>query len=169
VQNTNVISGRPVCLRICCHLLRCPLQFTVRESIEDEARKRYAFYWKLLQQQQQQQQLGGTSNGAAGSAAAASSSSSSYSVAFTAADIAHWKAVLNQQLCQHSKVYAPLLSAGQISPAAISLVAPGAFAALKEAAVAAKGIRPSQFKMPTVVASGSRQVQHLEGRRVAVD
>eukprot|EP00775_Hariotina_reticulata_P012813 gene12813-12941_t len=56
----------------------------------------------------------------------------------------------------------------EIMPATITLVEYGSFAALKEATVAAKGISPSQFKMPTVIKTNSKQMQHFENRRLPV-
>lgn len=82
------------------------------------------------------------------------------------ATLAAWAGVLNRHLAQHNTVYGQLLSVGQIGPARVWLVAPGTFRALKESAVAAKGISPSQWKTPTVVAPDSGLMAFLQQRVV---
>jgi hypothetical protein len=117
----------------------------VYESHADEGDKHYRFLWELQPQP-----------AAARSEHRASASAS--------ADAAAWARVLNAQLGLQNSVYAGLLSAGQVGPARITLVAPGSFAALKDAQVLAKGISPSQYKTPSVVQPNSWAAGFLQQR-----
>jgi hypothetical protein len=111
-------------------------EFTVYESHEDEANKHYVFCWELQQP----------------------------AASLSTHDVAAWTGVLNEQLRRHNSLYAGMAAGGQIAPAVVHLVQPNSFQALKDAAVAARRISPSQWKTPTVVAADSWYADFLRQR-----
>jgi hypothetical protein len=138
-------------------------EFTIYEDTADKDNKHYAFFWELLPS---------SSNTAPPAAAAAAAAAAAVAAPPAAAAVdqqvlSSWADVLNANLGKHNTVYAGLLAVGQVGPATIKLVAPGAFKALKDAQVAARGISPSQFKMPTVVAPDSNYAAHLHKHALA--
>jgi hypothetical protein len=166
-------------------------EFTVFEDTSDESNKHYSFLWELAASSSSSSTDNtAVTNGDAAAAAiaavslpddaaaaadvaptpaqvgaaAVSGTVSAATVAPSNEALSRWGAVLNKHLAQHNTVYAGLLAVRQAGPATISCVAPGSFKALKEVQVAAKGISPSQFKMPTVVAPGSSYARFLQER-----
>ena len=154
-------------------------EFTVYEQHDGQADKHYCFLWELLPSSTAHQhtvhsQRPPSAAAAAADAAAADDADLIAAAAAAAggpgcvspATLAAWSAALNRNLAQHNTVYGQLLSVGQVGPATIQLVTPGSFQALKESLVAAKGISPSQFKMPTVVAAVSDYAAYLRKHAV---
>jgi hypothetical protein len=153
----------------------------VYEQHDGQADKHYCFLWELLpssttQHHTTQPQPPPLAAAAAADAAAADDADVMMAAAaagapggpggVSPATLAAWSAALNRNLARHNTVYGQLLSVGQVGPATIQLVTPGSFQALKESLVAAKGISPSQFKMPTVVAADSDYAAFLRKHAV---
>lgn len=128
--------------------------FTVYEDHGDESRKHYAFFWELAAPPPAPTQ---TPPAAALLPEAADGTTKPWS----AVDVAGWAAELDVNLGKQNAVYAGLLAARQVAAARVQLVSPGSFQALQEAFVEAKGISPSQYKLPMVVAPDSQYVKFL--------
>jgi len=131
--------------------------FTVYEDHEDESCKHYAFFWELAAPPSAPTQT-------LPAAPAAAEAADGFTKPWSAVDVAGWAAELDVNLGKQNAVYAGLLAARQVAPARVQLVAPGSFKALQEVIVEAKGISPSQYKLPMVVAPDSQYVKFLRER-----
>lgn len=135
-------------------------EFTVYEDHTEQADKHYSFLWELLPHSSQAAAAAALHKTLDVAAATDEFPVLSSAVSQQAA-VDGWAAVLNRNLGSHNTVYAGLLAAGQVGPARVRLVAPGTFKAWQDVQVQSKGISPSQFKMPTVMAAGSDGVRFL--------